>query len=263
MKVSLKISFIIIALALGIAVIWVSQTKKSLISSKTEVLSSPSSFSLLKTQENLKFNLGTLSNLSDLSSENNKSNLTQELAQILFQGFAEINQGNFDPQKGLKAPEIEKIEEKIPQLGKIEFFQNYYDLKDLKLIAETQENQKNYLSQLKIIFEKFQKTPEEIAKNFENFENTQDPNYLNDFITQYHQPLLKELIQLPTPPSLVDFQLEVLNTLTAEKEILLSLANYQNDPLKAILAAQDFFLLMKKETDLTEKFNQKLKSFNL
>lgn len=226
-------------------------------------------FQLEKDTEKLGINSNTpdLSGLlSNLNSSGTDKNLTENFAETLNQGLIQANGQNFDPAQGVKTPGQEFVWNQFLQQiqNKNLFDQGNLDLKELNIDSDnSKEKVKDYFSALTEILQNYRSQDlNSLTKSLEAFTESQDPNYLLPVLNSYDQ-LVQQLKKLKVPSDWASLHLELVNLIGAEREIFASFANYQEDPLKAIIASESFSSLSERELNLFLKIGEKLEKEGL
>lgn len=194
------------------------------------------------------------------------TNLTQQLADSFAQGFIKENPSDVDLEKGLKTPKEEFVWNQFLQQiqNKNLFDQENLELKELNIDSDnSKEKVKDYFLALAEIFQNYRsQNLVSLTESLEAFTESQDPNYLLPVLNSYNQ-LIQQVKELKVPSNWTSLHLELINLIGAEREIFASFANYQEDPLKAVVALESFSSLSERELNLFLKIGEKLEKEGL
>jgi len=263
MKQSLKRKIIFIlafcfALILALVFAGISFSKKG----KVEISSNKKTFSQ---KENSTFNSQKGFCEADVFSfkeeplEEKKVNFTQYLASLLSTQMM-LELGKESPVSS--KVEIENLsqilEKKMPELlNQFELEKSELRREEIETIPYSKENINQYLEALdKTLSKIFKENPP--SKLLGDFFQKNDPSSLKDFLSQLKDSKEK-LKKIKVPEGYLEIHQEIFGLISFIQKIVEAILDYQNDPLKAIIAIEISQNLLPQKVDQTfEVFKEKL-----
>ncbi|HNW96637.1 MAG TPA: hypothetical protein PLQ44_02340 [Candidatus Paceibacterota bacterium] len=258
-----KIGLFILTSALiiaGILVFYDPQApKKSLADLEKEGESAVEGFNIKK--ENEKIGVLSSEDLSALLTGKKASeNLTQKFADNLAKGFIDSNPSGIEEGKEVAVPDSQTLLDQIAAEQDKSFDSALFvTKKDLKI--STDNSQQNILSYYESYKESISKYAAKMnmAANLEMFMDTNNPDYLK-LIPGYLQNIIDDLMMLKVPSDLSSLHQDAINLFITEKGIFESLANVNDDPLKAASSLMAMDELFDEFSTLDSGFAKVLKS---
>lgn len=217
-------------------------------------------------KENEKIGIVTNDDLATLFNGQNgqakTKNLTQQLADDLAKGFVDKNPNGVDTQGGWLTPDNEDLLQQNVAAAAKEFqVENQtVELHELNISSNNSvQNISDYISQYYGIVNSYG-VKMKLADNLEAFSDGQNTAYVTPLIDQLAE-LIGALKELSVPSDFVVFHQKEINLLNVEKSFLTALANYSEDPLRAVAALQMLPDLEKHFVSLDDSIEQQLKAY--
>jgi len=214
-------------------------------------------------KDNEKIGIVTNDDLATLfNGQTATKNLTQQLADDLAKGFIDKNPNGTDSQKGWLTPDNEDLLQQSVAVAAKEFQaeNQTVELHELNISSDNSaSNISDYISQYYDMLNSYG-IKMKLADNLEAFNDGQNTAYITPLIAQLAE-LINELKKLSVPSDFVVFHQKEINLLNVEKSFLMALANYSEDPLKAVAALQMMPDLEKQFVALDDSIEQQLKTY--
>lgn len=259
-----KIGIFVVTLSLLLAAILLLRPNSNLTNQKPDdsnQLAQASPFQLEKDGQKLGvIDPGFLLGLG--AAQKSVTNLTQQLADDLAQGFIEKNPSGADSQGGWLTPDNESLlQQSVDKAA--EEFQTGAQIVELHELNISSDNSTqgiaNYISDYYNTLGSYG-SKMKIADNLEAFSDGQNVDYITPLLSQF-DGLINEMKKMTVPSDFVVFHQKEINLLFIEKSFLTALTNYFQDPLKAVAALQMMPDLEEQFAALDDSIERQLKTY--
>jgi hypothetical protein len=194
-------------------------------------------------------------------------NLTKKLSELTVSG---LSSGDLKPDSNNYAKSLADITSSVEDTGKYAFSRKV-DPATIKGVENNITNNTNYLKSLSPLLKQFGQSLADQINNFDNNLNIiggtgfTDPITINFFNTQKdtNEKILNEGLLIRTPEILRKDQADFLTLAQQMRDINDSIANGQNDPLKAALALDALGNMIDNYISVIQQFQTDLKSLKI
>lgn len=195
-----------------------------------------------------------------LTGEKPAENLTQKFADNLAKGFIDSNPSGIQNGQEITVPDSQTLLEQIStEQSKSIDKSLFVTKKDLKISSDnSQGNIYDYYTNYQEVINKYSGKIS-LVDSFEMFVNTNNPEYFKQPLI-YTEGIIKDLKNVVVPSDFYQLHLDTINLFIMNQNILESLVNINNDPLKAASASMIIEEIMKKSVILTDDFASALEA---
>lgn len=258
-----KIGLFILTFAViiaGILAFYDPQTpKKSLADLQKEGGTNAEGFSIEK--ENKQLGIVSGEDLSVLlMGKKPAENLTQKFADNLAKGFVDSNPLGIQDGQEISVPDSQTLLDQIAVEQNKDIDNSLFvTQKDLKISSDnSQENIYDYYTNYQEVINKYSGKIS-LVDSFEMFANTNNSEYFKQPLI-YTEGIIKDLKNITVPSDFSQLHLDTINLFVMNQNVLESLVNINNDPLRAASASMVIEEIIKKSVTLTNNFADALQS---
>jgi len=256
-----KLGIIILASALvvaGILVFYPYSKPATKNSQGNKTAAKAESFKLEKDSQKIGTNL-------ELLALKPEDNLTDKITSDISQKILDLNQNNDLSAGLLTVPNEDLLSQELIDKYKNEVWSSFQSvgIGDLKIIPDNiPQSSLDYLKNIFQIIHDNKITDDLVMEAIAGFSDTQKEDYLAGPIQSLDKAIL-EFERLPVPTSWAYLHRDLINLNLAKKEILSSFYSSQNDPLKALIAAELMDEINTRSTTWNNYVAQKLQKDNI
>lgn len=208
---------------------------------------------------------GQLTVGTDLLANPDDANFTDKLATELNAKLIALNPENDLSSGNINVPDENIFSQDILDQFKADLFNSSENVKaeDLNLVLDKiPQTTWEYLRSFLSIIQKNKITDDLVMSALASFADAQDPAFLNPVINSLDEAI-SEFKAMPVPVSWAYIHVSLINLTVAKKSLLLAMTKFQDDPLKAMVAAEMINEIDGQTTTWNNYVAQKLKDDNV